>query len=164
MTTEEAGVAPTCRNHPGVETRLSCSSCGAPICPRCMVATPVGQKCPECARQPGRARGTPQAALLARVFGVSLLTGAAGALVLLLIGFRGGLLLGALYGYGVGTIARKVAGGRSHTLIGVAAAAAVVAALAGLLVTLGVNPLDPGVLLVALIGGGVTFVRAAGIW
>jgi membrane associated rhomboid family serine protease len=41
----------TCYRHPGRETGVSCSSCGRPICPDCMTATPVGMRCPECARQ-----------------------------------------------------------------------------------------------------------------
>jgi hypothetical protein len=41
----------SCRRH-GVETRVSCSNCGEPICPRCMVDTPVGMKCPSCAAPP----------------------------------------------------------------------------------------------------------------
>lgn len=44
-----------CEQHPGVETSMTCSNCGRPICPKCMVYTPVGNKCPECARQRGRA-------------------------------------------------------------------------------------------------------------
>jgi hypothetical protein len=98
------------------------------------------------------------------VFGVSLAAGAAGAVLLLLVGFRFVLFLGALYGYAVGTVARRVAGGRAHTMIGLVAAAAVVVAVVGLMIVLGLNPLDPRVLLVLLIGGGVTYVRAAGIW
>jgi hypothetical protein len=35
--------------HPDVETSLSCSKCGKPICPRCLVQTPVGARCPQCA-------------------------------------------------------------------------------------------------------------------
>jgi membrane associated rhomboid family serine protease len=42
---------PTCYRHPTRETGVSCSSCGRPICPDCMTATPVGMRCPECARQ-----------------------------------------------------------------------------------------------------------------
>ncbi len=30
---------------------MSCSNCGRPICPDCMTSTPVGMRCPECARQ-----------------------------------------------------------------------------------------------------------------
>ena len=32
------------------ETALKCNKCGKPICPRCLVQTPVGARCPECAR------------------------------------------------------------------------------------------------------------------
>ena len=39
-----------CATHPGVETALRCSKCGRPICPKCMVETAVGARCPECAR------------------------------------------------------------------------------------------------------------------
>jgi membrane associated rhomboid family serine protease len=44
-------VAETCYRHPDRETRVSCSSCGRPICPDCMTPTPVGMRCPECMRQ-----------------------------------------------------------------------------------------------------------------
>src|SRR5918997_2281005 len=40
-----------CYRHPSRETGVSCSNCGRPICPDCMTATPVGMRCPECARQ-----------------------------------------------------------------------------------------------------------------
>lgn len=39
-----------CATHPDVETNLRCGKCGKPICPRCMVQTPVGARCRECAR------------------------------------------------------------------------------------------------------------------
>lgn len=44
-------MAETCYRHPNRETRVSCSSCGRPICPDCMTPTPVGMRCPECMRQ-----------------------------------------------------------------------------------------------------------------
>src|SRR3954447_9414026 len=40
-----------CYRHPSRETGVSCSSCGRPICPDCMTPTPVGMRCPECAKQ-----------------------------------------------------------------------------------------------------------------
>jgi membrane associated rhomboid family serine protease len=46
----------TCYRHPGRETNVSCSNCGRPICPDCMTSTPVGMRCPECARQRTRVR------------------------------------------------------------------------------------------------------------
>lgn len=39
-----------CARHPDVETALRCGKCDTPICPRCMVDTPVGARCPKCAR------------------------------------------------------------------------------------------------------------------
>lgn len=41
-----------CFYHPDVTTGLRCSRCEKPICPRCMVASPVGYRCPDCARGP----------------------------------------------------------------------------------------------------------------
>lgn len=39
-----------CAYHPNVETGLRCGKCGKPICPKCLVQTPVGARCPDCAR------------------------------------------------------------------------------------------------------------------
>lgn len=39
-----------CSAHPHVETNLRCGKCGKPICPKCMVQTPVGARCPDCAQ------------------------------------------------------------------------------------------------------------------
>jgi len=46
----------TCYRHSNRETGVSCSNCGNPICPDCMTPTPVGMRCPECARQRTRVR------------------------------------------------------------------------------------------------------------
>src|SRR3954470_16137079 len=46
----------TCYRHPSRETNVSCSNCGRPICPDCMTSTPVGMRCPECARQRTRVK------------------------------------------------------------------------------------------------------------
>jgi hypothetical protein len=37
-----------CINHPQTETTLRCNSCGAPVCIRCVVRTPVGFRCRAC--------------------------------------------------------------------------------------------------------------------
>ena len=39
-----------CATHPEVETNLRCGKCGKPICPRCLVQTLVGARCPDCAK------------------------------------------------------------------------------------------------------------------
>jgi hypothetical protein len=38
-----------CARHPDIETDLRCGKCEQPICPKCMVQTPVGARCPKCA-------------------------------------------------------------------------------------------------------------------
>ncbi len=52
----------TCYRHPGRETSVSCSNCGKPICPDCMTTTPVGMRCPDCARQKTQVRVNPTGA------------------------------------------------------------------------------------------------------
>lgn len=39
-----------CPRHPGTETGLSCTRCEDLICPRCMVHSSVGARCPDCAK------------------------------------------------------------------------------------------------------------------
>jgi membrane associated rhomboid family serine protease len=46
----------TCYRHPDRVTRLSCTSCGRPICVECSHDASVGQKCPECSVPEGRAQ------------------------------------------------------------------------------------------------------------
>jgi membrane associated rhomboid family serine protease len=51
MTTTEPGQETVCYRHKNVETAVSCSDCGKPICPDCMVFGPVGIRCPDCSGQ-----------------------------------------------------------------------------------------------------------------
>jgi membrane associated rhomboid family serine protease len=44
-------MAEVCYRHPKRETNVHCSNCERPICPDCMTVTPVGMRCPECARE-----------------------------------------------------------------------------------------------------------------
>lgn len=46
----------TCYRHPDRETGVSCANCDRPICPDCMTVTPVGMRCPECARDRTKSR------------------------------------------------------------------------------------------------------------
>ena len=73
-----------CARHPRVATVLRCGRCGTPICPRCLVQTPVGARCPQCAN----VRRLP-------TFDVSpayLLRGLGG-------GLAGGVAVGAVWGF-----------------------------------------------------------------
>ncbi|MDX1510568.1 MAG: B-box zinc finger protein [Nitriliruptorales bacterium] len=104
----------TCQRHPRTATRLHCSECGTPICPRCSVETVVGQKCPSCARpaKAARRQGKPDQYVKAVAFG----TGAAVGLGLLLYAFFTGvgylvLITSGAAGYGVGRAVHAGAGG-----------------------------------------------------
>jgi membrane associated rhomboid family serine protease len=69
-------MAQTCYRHPNRETGVSCSNCGRPICPECMTPTPVGMRCPECARQKTRVtRGVGEASLLGSAPATAVLIG-----------------------------------------------------------------------------------------
>ncbi|MDQ1397399.1 MAG: hypothetical protein QOG64_2658 [Acidimicrobiaceae bacterium] len=41
----------TCYRHPDRVTGASCTRCGRPICPDCMVQAPVGHHCPDCVKE-----------------------------------------------------------------------------------------------------------------
>ena len=77
-----------CARHPNVSTVLRCGRCETPICPRCLVQTPVGARCPDCAqvRRLPTVDVSPQ--YLARGLGAALV---------------GGIAVGAAWGYAVGT-------------------------------------------------------------
>ncbi|MCC6704030.1 MAG: hypothetical protein IT334_04075 [Thermomicrobiales bacterium] len=62
-----------CSYHPDTLTRLRCSRCGKPICPRCGVRTPVGLRCPECAGVRGLPTYRTGTGSLAKAAGLGLL-------------------------------------------------------------------------------------------
>jgi hypothetical protein len=161
MTADQTNLAPTCVNHPKVETRLTCSNCGDPICTRCMVTTAVGQKCPRCAKQSGRAKGNPEPQVLVRAFGAGLAAAVIGGVLLVAVPFAG-LLLALAHGFVVGAAVRWAARRRTHTWLGVAAA--VLVGLGGLVLVLGGNPFAARLLLACVLSGGVAFARASGAW
>jgi hypothetical protein len=163
MSTEQTNLAPTCVNHPKVETRLTCSNCGDPICTRCMVTTAVGQKCPRCAKQSGRAKGNPEPQLLARAFGAGLAVATAAGILLVVTPFAG-FLLAIAHGFVVGAAVRWAARRRTHVWLGLVAVVAVLIGLGGLVLVLGGNPFAARLLLAYALSAGVAFARASGAW
>jgi hypothetical protein len=63
-----------CAEHPNTETRLRCSRCGKPICPRCAVRTPVGMRCPDCAGTRATVVANPAGTLKAALAGLAVAT------------------------------------------------------------------------------------------
>ena len=120
-----------CYRHPNRETRVSCATCGRPICTECMGQTEVGIKCPDDARLPRSARAgvmKTNQVLWSLLAGVAVtLLGLPVAYLISQIGF-GSLILCGLAGYGAGTLILR-AGGRNGgpvamTIAGVAVALA----------------------------------------
>jgi B-box zinc finger len=103
-----------CYRHPNRETRVSCATCGRPICTECMVATDVGIKCPDDARLPRGARaGVMKSGQVIRSILMGLGVAVAGipvVYVLLLLPLT--WLISAAAGYGAGTLINR-AGGRN---------------------------------------------------
>ena len=128
-----------CYRHPDRETRVSCATCGRPICTECMVPTEVGIKCPDDARLPRGARaGVMKRGQIARSFLAGVAVALLGAVVVYYvlpqIGF-GRLIISALAGWGAGLFVHR-AGGRNGgplamTISGVAVALAFAPALVG---------------------------------
>lgn len=125
----------TCARHPKVETALRCASCGTLICPKCLVQTPVGAKCKDCASQRGIALFRPSllqcvgGASVAALFGVI-----AGWAVEFSIGFLT-FFLAIAYGGFVGEMTLRAAGRkRGLKMEVVAGAATALGAIGGRLV------------------------------
>ena len=150
-----------CYRHPKRETRVSCATCGRPICTECMVATEVGIKCPDDARLPRGARtGVMKTNQVVR----SILTGLGVALagipvayVIFLLPFT--LLISAAAGYGAGTLINR-AGGRNGGPIAisisvVATAIPFLVVLAPDLLAGATNPLRLVAVAIAVVAAGV---------
>jgi hypothetical protein len=93
-----------CYRHPSRETAVSCSNCERPICTDCMVYTPVGIKCPDCARLPRSAIVRLRPDRAGRAIATAIGLGAAmgvGIVVLQGIGLFFALILGWLIGIGM---------------------------------------------------------------
>ena len=120
-----------CYRHPKRETRVTCATCGRPICTECMRQTAVGIKCPEDARPPRGARigvMKPNQILKTLLAGAGVaVAGTPVAYVLLSISGIFTFLLSIAAGYGAGTMVFRIGGRNGGPL---AVATSVVATLA----------------------------------
>ena len=151
-----------CYRHPKRETRVSCATCGRPICTECMRQTEVGIKCPDDARLPRGARaGVMKPNQIAKTLLASVGIAAIGifvvAYVLFALPFT--LLISAAAGYGAGTLIYRAGGRNGGT---VAILVSVVATAMPFFVVLGpgllegvVNPIRLVAMVIAMIAAGV---------
>lgn len=117
---------PQCAFHPNVETNVRCVQCDRYMCPNDFVATPVGYKCKECARQLPSARRTvkPKQLLLATL--AALAVGTGGAVLLSALGIYFWIAAIAL-GVATGEAARRASGGHRGGAIAAVAGTGVLA-------------------------------------
>jgi len=100
----------TCARHPKVATNLRCAACGIPICPQCLVQTPVGAKCRACASGTSRTLFSPSPLQAAMASAAGLAAGAvAGLAVEFNLGFFS-LILALAYGGFAGEMILRVSG------------------------------------------------------
>jgi hypothetical protein len=108
-----------CARHPRTETVLRCGRCETPICPRCLVATPVGARCPTCAGVK-RFSTLLKPVDLGRAVGYGLAVAIVGTLILNFIPFLG--ILGpigyAVVGFAVGEVVSVGANRKRVPLLG----------------------------------------------
>ena len=118
-----------CYRHPNRETKVSCATCGRPICTDCMVPTEVGIKCPDDARLP---RGARAGAMKGNQIARSFLAGVAVAVVGFFVAWAifeirfFTRIVSALAGYGAGMLVHR-AGGRNGGPIAMAISGVAVA-------------------------------------
>jgi hypothetical protein len=96
-----------CARHPNTETVLRCGRCETPICPRCQIQTPVGARCPTCARVNKRFATLLKPRELARAIAYGVGAAAAGTAIYTfvpILAILGPLIVFALIGFGVGEV------------------------------------------------------------
>ena len=127
-----------CAYHPDIETSLRCSKCGKPICPKEMVQTPVGARCPDCARLQKVPTYQIPATYYLRAAGTALGMAIACGIVWAIIGvilrfFLLSIILAAGVGYAIGeVVSRSVNRKRGAGLAIIASIAVVISYLVAL--------------------------------
>ena len=122
-----------CAIHPDVETNLRCGKCGQPICPKCLVQTPVGARCPKCANVRKLPVFEVSGVFYLRAIGAGLgISAVMGALWWYVAGLGGflylDLILGLVTGYTIGeVVSRSVNRKRGRGLQAIAGMGTVVA-------------------------------------
>ena len=75
-----------CARHPDTPTRLLCGRCEAPVCPQCLVHSPVGVRCPQCANVRPLPTFEVTTPYMARAVAAAVVAGAVGGILVALLG------------------------------------------------------------------------------
>jgi hypothetical protein len=113
-----------CAFHPGVETELRCGECERPICPKDMVLTPVGYKCPICAKPARSQYVVVKPGQLLRAIFVGGAVGIGIGIALAFVPF-GGIFMGFIWGALTAEATRRASGGHREWSVGIVAIAAI---------------------------------------
>jgi hypothetical protein len=163
-----------CARHADVETYLRCGKCDTPICRRCLVQTPVGARCRECANISRLPTFNVTPEYFARGMAAALVSGAVtGATWAFLfggarLGFLFAILVGLAIGWAVSeavsraTNYKRGLGLQVCAILGVALAYLVQETLAPGDVFFGRRILDQGEIIAALVAATFAFSKLKG--
>lgn len=121
-----------CATHPSVETELACGRCGKPICPRCLIHSPVGARCRDCANIRRLPQYNISPVYYARAIGAALVSGVVlgfvwRAFFLVSLSFFG-IMIGIGVGYAVGEVVSLAVNKKQGLPLQIIAGAGVVSA------------------------------------
>ena len=149
-----------CATHPDVETALRCGKCGKPICPKCMVQTPVGARCRECARLYKLPTYRMSSGYYLRAAGAALVMAIVigivwGIIENILPFFFLNLLLAAGVGYAIGEVVSRSVNKKRGIWLAITGSIAVVIAYLVNIFTFGSVSLSPFRIIFDLVGIGI---------
>ena len=152
-----------CATHPEVETNLRCGKCGKPICPKCMVQTPVGARCPDCARLYKLPTYRVPTVFYLRATGTALGMAVVSGIIwgvldkFILYYFFGffSLILAAGVGYAIGEVVSRAVNRKSSPWLAVIGSLAVVISYLVNIFTFGSFPFSPLGIVFDLLGLGI---------
>lgn len=149
-----------CATHPDVETNLRCGKCGKPICPRCMVQTPVGARCRECSRLYKLPTYRVSYAYYLRAVGAGLVSAVVigvvwGVIDNILPFFFLNLFLAAGVGYAIGEAVSRSVNRKRGVWLAITGSLAMVIAYLVSIFTFGSIPLSPFHIIFDLVGIGI---------
>jgi hypothetical protein len=132
---------PECSFHPGVDTGVRCTECERYICPKDMVPTPVGYKCPICAKPARSQYVLVKPGQLLRAMLVGGAVGVFGGIALSFMPILG-IFSGFIWGMATAEATRRASGGHRQWSVGLVAVGAIaLGGFAGMLLTGRLNAL-----------------------